>query len=70
MKYVKSNRIATLRFECRKTTILATKYKKKFKPEELASKAKVMNKEILKHYLHITFDKLDLDTSQHIRKVA
>lgn len=38
MKYVKSNRIATLRFECKKATILATKKKKKLKPEELASK--------------------------------
>ena len=29
-----------------------------------------MNKEILKHYLPVTYDKLDLDSSQHIRKVA
>lgn len=38
MKHVKSNRTATLGFECRKATVLATRQKKKFKPEELALK--------------------------------
>lgn len=29
-----------------------------------------MNKEILKHYVHIAFDKLALDGNQYIRKVV
>lgn len=71
MKYVKSYRIATLRFECRKATILATKKEKKIQTRGISlKKTTAMNKKILKHCLHITFDKLDLDSSQHIRKVA
>lgn len=38
MKYVKNNRRATLRFESKKATILATKKEEKIQPEELVSK--------------------------------
>lgn len=72
MKYAKSNKIATLGFECRKTTMLATRQKKRFKPQRGVhlKKTKAVNKEILKHYLHIAFDKVDLDSNQYIRKVV
>lgn len=38
MKYVKSNRIVILGFECRKISIFVIRAKKKFKLEELVLK--------------------------------
>ena len=38
MRYVKSSRTATVGFEYQKATILATRQKKNFKPEEFTKK--------------------------------
>lgn len=50
MKYVKSNRIATLRFECKIATILATKKKRRKNSTRGVSlkKTKAMNKNYFK----------------------
>lgn len=69
MKYVKSNRTAILESESRKITILVANRSKTSTRGVSLKKTKTTDKEILKHYLHITLDRLYLDSSQRVRKV-